>query len=780
MAEGKEYNKEQLFLIWFLYQLNQQSSLSAPVYFSQIFERIDKPLLVVKSIEELKGDGLLVADLNTPIIGQLSKEGAEFYLSNPFLFKEVSKEYEWLLEHLSDDQFISLLYANREDTPPKKQNNPTGKFEHDIEGQSIYYDEDGKEIGRQPIRRAKASEESRPHHALSVSETDEDLLKEGYINQGLIGYCEKEGSESLELLKQVLLDTNPKDYFYYIKREAEKIPSKSRELESIGYIPIIPQEGTTRLYRYFRKEAFDHFYCTDPHRDLIDENGYKAENWWQYQIFLTPSESRLPVYVYSTDPSMLLFRPLIDSDERSKDQFKYKRSAPFWSDSATDIDEFGRESLVRAVVRSTNKLFDQKTFRDSYTIHLNGEWGAGKSSMLKFFKKELEATNWKIVEYNAWENQSFRDPWWILINAISKRATKGDFKGSFNSHRYWKFKMQYRHKFAALALIGIFAISAYFFSTSPGASSDSIGFYGSLIGLVGAIVSVITGLTTNFFYKDISEEDLKKQFSDHPFKPIRDRFNVIAEQNKLAIFVDDLDRCNVDPTVTLLEGIQNLFKGKKVLYIIAADGAWVSQCFTKKYESFKDLEESGVRIGDKFLQKSFQLKIDVPEIGEDYLNAYWSRLIDHRFVDEEAQEMTDTQTRPPNRVEFEKMATEIAKAKKEELDKSLEHAEEEVEENIQSYLVKFLNLGVPQNPRQMKRFVNQYVVARQTRIIETGGKDDYGDNEKDIKHLIFAMKYPSYHESLKRGETKAEDFKDGSKHKELNTFERDEIIDLLG
>lgn len=500
------------------------------------------------------------------------------------------------------------------------------------------------------------------------------------------------------------------------------------------------------------------FICTRPGEKKLKEHNYIEVNLdAEYFLKTQPDSQTVPIYVYSTEPENHFFEPLTEVVQK-----RYKKATSFWSDSATEIDEFGRESLVSAVVESTNILFDSGGFEDSYTIHLNGEWGSGKSSMLKFFKKDLEATDWKIVEYNAWENQSFRDPWWILINAISKRAGEGDFKGEFNSHRFWKFKLQYRHKSVGLALLAIFGVSAFFFfNSSINDPAQNIGFYGSIIGLVGAVISAITGLTNNFFYKDVSKEDLKEQFSDHPFKPIRTRFDEIAQDNKLAIFIDDLDRCDVNATVTLLEGIQNLFKGKRVLYIIAADGEWVSQCFTKKYQDFDELGGAGGTIGDKFLQKTFQLRVDVPEIDPKAIEAFWDRIIndkskignDHEKVEIEDQEVTTKQESVTTEPTMKQQ--EVNKRFNEEKKEQIKDFNKDFEEEQPAYLKRFLEEGVPENPRQMKRFVNQYKVATYQKIVE---KDSDDMSPKEIRELIFQMNYPGLHAKWEKGSLIREDF----------------------
>ncbi|MFT6866174.1 MAG: hypothetical protein ACJA08_001003 [Cyclobacteriaceae bacterium] len=516
-------------------------------------------------------------------------------------------------------------------------------------------------------------------------------------------------------------------------------------------------------------------------------------------IFISSEEFGSKYKITSSIRSKLLLDPTqnpedseVDLDELRADKeieeenSKTDKTAFLWSDSATDIDELGRESLVKSVTESINELFIK--YQDAYTVLLNGEWGSGKSSMLHFFEKHLGASGWRVIRYNAWENQKFSDPWWILINKISKYASEKSLPGEFTSHRYWKFKLQYKHKILALLLIAVFGVSAYFFSASfadPSSESNyDMGFYTSLIGLVGTFIGVITGLVNNFFFKSVSHEQLKQQFTEHPFEPIRKRFNQIAEENNLAIFIDDLDRCDVEATVSLLEGIQNLFKDVRVLYIIAADGQWVSNCFTQKYKSFDTLTNDGCSIGDKFLQKTFQLTLNVPKPNSKYLKLYWDNLIGH--------EESKPQVGPSSRQEEPKMKTSAQEKKKIydaeintlnlETEQKLADQKVEFEENIEKYLRKFLDQGVPENPRQMKRFVNQFEVTRQTLVVE-GNIEKYGEDDKTVRFLIFSMRFPSIADKLKKGELTKEEILEADQNKKYTTDltdkDRNDIAELL-
>lgn len=602
-------------------------------------------------------------------------------------------------------------------------------------------------------------------HALSTKSEDGDLIALGYENQGVIGHIYRQsGKEPRKALNQVYFE-DVASYFYYFEPGKEDLRN-AKGTNHIGYCGT--SEGLP-LRRYFRKQPYDHFYCTNPDEVRLKELGYREEpiNGFENAYLLAvPTDETVPLYVYSTQPEVVLFKPLPEPEASRKEEKDY--NAFLWSDAAAEIDELGRDGLVKDVVSSIHQLFESDKYKDAYTVLLNGEWGTGKSSMLRFFEKHLMDKGWHVVHYNAWENQQFKDPWWILINAISKYASD-HLKGDFFSHSYWRFRLQYRHKLWAVVLLAVFITSAVFLGRSAG-TNGGLTYYTSIIGLVTSGLTAVVGILNNFFFRRVSDEELKQQFTEHPFEPIRKRFNQIAENNNLAIFIDDLDRCGVEPTVKLLEGIQNLFKGRKVLYIIAADGRWVSECFNQRYKDFNELAGSGCSIGDKFLQKSFQLTLNVPKPNQKLLTAFWDKLIGS----DSKQEPPAPTRKEPNVPELSDPDLDI-ESEAQQIEEGVTFERMEVEENLEKYLKKFLQEGVPDNPRQMKRFINQYVVMRQTMVVE-GLADTYRADDRAVRYLIFSMKHPSLAYQMKTGELTIEEAK---KHKSLNVNEWVEAERLL-
>ncbi len=73
----------------------------------------------------------------------------------------------------------------------------------------------------------------------------------------------------------------------------------------------------------------------------------------------------------------------------------------------------------------------------------------------------------------------------------------------------------------------------------------------------------------------------------------------------------------------------------------------------------------------------------------------------------------------------------------------------------EKYLKKFIEAKhLPANPRQLKRFMNHYIVMREILSIEGNlEKYDKGDSDEDksIRFLIFSLNYPTLKDKIRLG-----------------------------
>ncbi|MEP5611891.1 MAG: P-loop NTPase fold protein [Cyclobacteriaceae bacterium] len=455
---------------------------------------------------------------------------------------------------------------------------------------------------------------------------------------------------------------------------------------------------------------------------------------------------------------------------------EYDHNADIIADTIAKEDDLGRKDLMEIVHNKVEKLWTDLREDQSFTILLNGEWGSGKSSMLYYLEGFLKKNKWTVVQYNAWQNQRFEEPWWILVNKVSKEVPKEatDAKNQYSSisHRYWKSKLQY-----SIAYIGAFVTSVLIvigLANNLFGDSDNVAFYGSILALLGSLWVSVNGALQNIFKKK-SFSALQIKNANDPLEPYKKRFADVVKHKKIAIFIDDLDRCEVEATVKLLEGIQTLFKESKVLYVIAADGHWVSDCFDDKYTKFSGLVPNGQTIGNQFLQKTFQLIVDVPKLSRKQqdllLKKYLGRADEAEITetDEEEIEVEISQTKTVRGLS-EAAAKGGAKARKRAAEKAEEIIEEQKEHYIQQLIEQDL---VPANPRQMKRLINLFTLKIQELLI-SGVLGEVGE-ENVLRYILFSTEFPEYNYAV---QNKAEqDFAKG--HKEIMKDLGDLTPDLI-
>lgn len=441
-----------------------------------------------------------------------------------------------------------------------------------------------------------------------------------------------------------------------------------------------------------------------------------------------------------------------NSDTDEPDSAEYDTDAEIVPDTIAKTDELGRKLLIEILYDKVEKLWDKTNDNQPYTILLNGEWGSGKSSMLYYLEELLSENKWTVVQYNAWRNQRFEDPWWILVNKVSKEVPSDASDGSrSHSHNYWRFKNIY-----SMTYVGALFTSVLLFVglAKDWFGNESIGYYAGLIGLIGSMGVTINGALKNVFRKK-SLTELQMKTANDPLEPYKKRFEEVVKGKKVAIFIDDLDRCEVEPTVKLLEGIQTLFKDSKVLYVIAADGQWVSNCFDKKYHEFGALVSEGQTVGNQFLQKTFQLVLDVPKLSKDKMKSYLELQLGRPNGSDKAEQEPAEMNYHEEEIRKEKNISKLSKisAKGDEHSRKVaaEQIEAVIEENsaeLEHSLVKFHeDHELPVNPRQIKRLINLYTMKMQE--LGTSGVLESLNEEKVLKYVLFCTEYPKYYNELK-------------------------------
>ncbi|WP_109829703.1 KAP family P-loop NTPase fold protein [Reichenbachiella versicolor] len=452
------------------------------------------------------------------------------------------------------------------------------------------------------------------------------------------------------------------------------------------------------------------------------------------------------------------------------------------SDNPSKKDDLGRKLLMDLLHQKIETLWKTQPEDESYTVLLNGEWGSGKSSMLYYLKENL--ADWEVIEYNAWRHQHQPDQWWVLVNKVSKALSSFSVPDNipyFRSHQWWFFKMKHQFPVMSIILILLFLGSSGLVINSlinNGIEAKQTQLYLGTASLAVTLVLSIIGILTNLFSKKISTSNLFKANIADPYEPIKNRFDKVVANKNVAIFIDDLDRCEVDATVCLLEGIQNLFKESKVLYVIAADGKWVSSCFAQKYNEFNAKVGDG-KIGHKFLEKTFQMIVDVPQIDDrqhkELLSVFLGlepNVEDNEAYDEEVTRQETDKFRTTDEIEdYSSNTSNINKRYA-----AARKADRLIEEQKGHILEEYSDV-IPRNPRQMKRLVNQLSIKFQTLILY--GTKRYVPDDALIRYVLFSNEYPFLNDQIRKKKTTLESLKDENEYPEVSSLVGDHLTNEM-
>ncbi|MGH1405194.1 MAG: KAP family P-loop NTPase fold protein [Rhodomicrobiaceae bacterium] len=564
------------------------------------------------------------------------------------------------------------------------------------------------------------------------------------------------------------------------------------------YKTLLPTELKQKPYSFFGKKA-DLAIATQP------------DEFWE------PGEDDKGTEAVLADIAKIVEEnPRDDSspDEKSINKRHFQRDdADPHSDEATAEDELGRRGFARQLVERLNKVRDAGQ-EDGFAVHLHASWGAGKSSLFLMMQDYMASSgknvgalpppekDWIVVNFNAWQHEHRNPPWWPLIEAVKRDCSrfwlcrmKDAFSGKFNrknnkelpktkwqsfivfvsafknmifytslfrwkwlQDRWWKWKFKADWAPSILAIFILGGLLLYGLHSTE--IVKNIPTYVKAITAFGGFFAAFATITHRLVFGNSDDAKFYFQLTSNPLGRIQTLFQkIITTTNRpVCIFIDDLDRCNADFTVDLLEGIQTAFRHPKVTYVVAADKAWIRSAFETRYESFAPhVGEKEMPLGYLFLEKIFQMSTPLPGISDDVKQNFFDNLLGTSKKSEnlKAAQHQETQAATFDAKVAEHVKTLSAKHKegfgtnaaetelKEDntpekraavvqmLDAS-PGAEEEA-----NHLLSELASLLSGNPREMKRLLNAYGMRRTIHFLEFSTPE--GETKSAVEKEDIAM-----------------------------------------
>ena len=296
--------------------------------------------------------------------------------------------------------------------------------------------------------------------------------------------------------------------------------------------------------------------------------------------------------------TLKLDEPVVDSDNP-------------WSD-----DLLARRDIAE---RLTNLVATQEL---PLTISLHGQWGTGKTFLLKRWQKELEGEGFKAIYFNAWEDDFCEDPLLAIIGQLSDYFKEAGLK-------------KIAREVASIAI--------------PLIKENLLG-----------VLKATTGVTIKLDQQEQSNKTFLDAYLEQRAtkETLKNKLTELSGKvaNKtghpLVFIVDELDRCRPTFSVELLERVKHVFDVPNLVFVFGLNrdelskslqsvyGEIDSNVYLRRFFDFEfNLSETDSRAFTWHMMNKFQLVEAFRRIGradpfylydhDDYLTvlpSLWSAL----------------------------------------------------------------------------------------------------------------------------------------------------------
>ncbi|MGE5225106.1 MAG: P-loop NTPase fold protein [Omnitrophica WOR_2 bacterium] len=277
-------------------------------------------------------------------------------------------------------------------------------------------------------------------------------------------------------------------------------------------------------------------------------------------------------------------------------------------------------------------ITDPRT-RTPLVIGIFGRWGTGKTTFMTLLRKELRREKVATVWFNAWQYSQEDELWAAFLQSLINQAgedlpalEKARFYLRLFLHRTdWRVAL----RLAAQTLLRILVVIIPLILAWPIVQRWWSGAYQVILKLAGGVVAVAAGwwgaikplieAVRKEVKMDFSAARKSSDYQQHIafLDKFREHFtdivNSLPSKNhaRLAVFIDDLDRCAPDRALQVLDAVKLFVDVPGCFFILGLDDILIQKAVQEKY---KDSLEEQQHYLDKIVQLAFHIP---PFIGSD-------------------------------------------------------------------------------------------------------------------------------------------------------------------
>lgn len=315
-----------------------------------------------------------------------------------------------------------------------------------------------------------------------------------------------------------------------------------------------------------------------------------------------------------------------------------------WPDNETTNDLIGfrvHADLIRAVVTNAAML--------PITIGIFGDWGGGKTSIMKMLEYSLDPEHWPaesseykqcesiaVVYVNTWLFEGYDDAKAALLDSIlSELAEHKRFGPKIRDGVISLLKSVHWMRATRLALqhVVIPAAAAFFTGGAtaiPQALATTIGL-SSILPLGGSSAEK----ETDGSKEKLDVEKIIKHDSSHvqamDVRTFRQRFGKMLTDGgikTLVVLVDDLDRCTPERIIENLEAVKLFLSVEQTAFVVGADRRIVEHAIRSRYaeRAIEDKDEQTKALVKDYLEKLVQVPYSLPRLSATEIETYMTLL----------------------------------------------------------------------------------------------------------------------------------------------------------
>jgi hypothetical protein len=380
----------------------------------------------------------------------------------------------------------------------------------------------------------------------------------------------------------------------------------------------------------------------------------------------------------------------------------------FISDQETATDMLQYEAIAKTVV----KLIE-KSPGVPITIGVHGDWGAGKSSVLKMAQATLEERDGVLcIWFNGWAFEGFEDAKTVVLETIIEELKRARPKSEKVKAAAKKLLKRVDWLKAAKKAGGL----AFTLATGI----PTLGQMGDLIGAAKAALGKkaseltredIDGFAEQAtgFLKDAEEDSVPAHI--HAFREEFLQLLDAAEVKQLVVMVDDLDRCLPSTAIGTLEAIRLFLFVDRTAFVIGADEMMIEYAVR---EHFPDLPPSSgpVSYARNYLEKLIQVPFRIPALGVAETRTYITLLLIEARLGRGNGGFQQLLKKAREDMRQPWLSKGISpRTLQEALDKEDGDAGHDLV--LANQITSMLAEGTKGNPRQIKRFLNSMLLRRE-------------------------------------------------------------------